>query len=75
MYRVLLYFLLVVQENIEKLKAQEDEIRNKSGMAPGLLGGQEVRAKLHHGRRCAYIHEYSNNATVNMWLYFCLVRN
>ncbi|KAG9072395.1 uri1, prefoldin-like chaperone [Linnemannia hyalina] len=31
----------LVQENIEKLKAQEDEIRNKSGMAPGLLGGQE----------------------------------
>ncbi|KAF9927585.1 uri1, prefoldin-like chaperone [Linnemannia zychae] len=31
----------MVQENITKLKAQEDEIRNKSGMAPGLLGGQE----------------------------------
>ncbi|KAF9949326.1 uri1, prefoldin-like chaperone [Mortierella alpina] len=31
----------LVQENITKLKAQEDEIRNKSGMAPGLLGGQE----------------------------------
>ncbi|KAK3843001.1 MAG: hypothetical protein J3R72DRAFT_474230 [Linnemannia gamsii] len=31
----------LVQENIEKLKAQEDEIRNNSGMAPGLLGGQE----------------------------------
>ncbi|KAF9938003.1 uri1, prefoldin-like chaperone [Mortierella alpina] len=30
-----------VQENITKLKAQEDEVRNKSGMAPGLLGGQE----------------------------------
>jgi hypothetical protein len=33
---------IVVQENITKLQAQEDEIRNKSGMAPGLLGGQEV---------------------------------
>lgn len=32
----------VVQENITKLKAQEEEIRSKSGMAPGLLGGQEV---------------------------------
>ncbi|CAO3573489.1 unnamed protein product [Mortierella alpina] len=31
----------LVQENITKLQAQEDEIRNKSGMAPGLLGGQE----------------------------------
>lgn len=30
-----------VQENIEKLKTQEDALRNKSGMAPGLLGGQE----------------------------------
>ncbi|KAI9239030.1 MAG: hypothetical protein BYD32DRAFT_245507 [Podila humilis] len=30
-----------VQENIEKLKSQEDALRNKSGMAPGLLGGQE----------------------------------
>ena len=56
----------MVQENIEKLKAQEDEIRNKSGMAPGLLGGQEVRVKLHYGRRCAYIHEHSNNAMVNV---------
>ncbi|KAG0251923.1 uri1, prefoldin-like chaperone [Mortierella polycephala] len=31
----------LVQENITKLKAQEDEIRSKSGIAPGLLGGQE----------------------------------
>ncbi|KAF9575062.1 uri1, prefoldin-like chaperone [Mortierella alpina] len=31
----------LVQENITKLKSQEDEIRSKSGMAPGLLGGQE----------------------------------
>ncbi|KAG0054207.1 uri1, prefoldin-like chaperone [Gryganskiella cystojenkinii] len=31
----------LVQENIIKLKAQEDEIRSKSGLAPGLLGGQE----------------------------------
>ncbi|KAF9189869.1 uri1, prefoldin-like chaperone [Haplosporangium sp. Z 767] len=31
----------LVQENITKLKAREDEIRSKSGMAPGLLGGQE----------------------------------
>lgn len=30
-----------VQENIEKLKTQEDALRNKSGMAPALLGGQE----------------------------------
>lgn len=30
-----------VQENITKLKTQEDALRNKSGMAPGLLGGQE----------------------------------
>ncbi|KAF9428943.1 Eukaryotic translation initiation factor 2 subunit 3 [Podila epigama] len=30
-----------VQENITKLRTQEDELRNKSGMAPGLLGGQE----------------------------------
>ncbi|KAF9364906.1 uri1, prefoldin-like chaperone [Mortierella sp. NVP85] len=30
-----------VQENITKLKAQEEQIRTKSGLAPGLLGGQE----------------------------------
>ncbi|KAG0298303.1 uri1, prefoldin-like chaperone [Dissophora globulifera] len=30
-----------VQENITKLQEQEDQIRAKSGMAPGLLGGQE----------------------------------
>ncbi|KAF8966720.1 uri1, prefoldin-like chaperone [Entomortierella lignicola] len=30
-----------VQENITKLQAQEDQIRTKSGMAPGILGGQE----------------------------------
>ncbi|KAG0024145.1 uri1, prefoldin-like chaperone [Entomortierella chlamydospora] len=30
-----------VQENITKLQAQEEQIRTKSGMAPGLLGGQE----------------------------------
>ncbi|KAF9080864.1 uri1, prefoldin-like chaperone, partial [Mortierella sp. AM989] len=30
-----------VQENITKLQAQEDQIRSKSGMAPGILGGQE----------------------------------
>ncbi|KAF9150597.1 uri1, prefoldin-like chaperone [Linnemannia schmuckeri] len=50
----------LVQENIEKLKSQEDEIRNKSGMAPGLLGGQEARDKLHHGHRCGHIREPSN---------------
>jgi len=30
-----------VQENITKIKAQEEQIRTKSGLAPGLLGGQE----------------------------------
>ncbi|KAF9344481.1 uri1, prefoldin-like chaperone [Mortierella sp. AD094] len=30
-----------VQENITKLQAQEEQIRTKSGMAPGMLGGQE----------------------------------
>ncbi|KAI1305144.1 uri1, prefoldin-like chaperone [Mortierella claussenii] len=30
-----------VQENITRLQAQEEQIRSKSGIAPGLLGGQE----------------------------------
>jgi hypothetical protein len=58
----------VVQENIEKLKAQEDEIRNKSGMAPGLLGGREVRHMMQHGRRCA-LREISNAAVLTRDLF------
>ncbi|KAG0246106.1 uri1, prefoldin-like chaperone [Mortierella sp. GBA43] len=30
-----------VEENITKLKTQEEQLRSKSGLAPGLLGGQE----------------------------------
>lgn len=69
MYCVLILFSIVVQENIEKLKAQEDEIRNKSGMAPGLLGGQEVRHIMQHGHRCAPSREISNDAITDVWSY------
>ncbi|KAF9554473.1 uri1, prefoldin-like chaperone, partial [Lunasporangiospora selenospora] len=31
----------LVEENLTKLTAQQEELRSKSGIAPGLLGGQE----------------------------------